>query len=378
VIRLLLVGAGHAHLEILRRQILTPLPVELTLASPAARHHYSGMVPGYLQGAYSENEIAFRVKELAERAGGRFVRAHAEAVDPARRVVLLGTPGKPKEIPYDLVSFAVGSTTAGVGAPAVTEHAQRIKPIGKAVELRLRLRRLAEEGAGEGPAPVAVVGGGAAGFEVALAVHADLAAHGARPRVAVLEAGDGILAGYPASVRRRARAILERRGIIVRTGLPVTAVRPAAAILSGGEEIPARITVWLTGATSWPIFHGSGLALDGRGFLLVDDSLRSLSDPRVFAVGDCATLASHPQTPKAGVYAVREAPVLWRSLQAAVEGKEPPRYRPQSGFLSLLNTADGRALLCWQGLVSHSRWAWRLKDRIDRRFMRRYQDLEDR
>jgi selenide,water dikinase len=125
----------------------------------------------------------------------------------------------------------------------------------------------------------------------------------------------------------------------------------------------------------WPFLADSGLAVDPRGFLLVDSGLRSLSDRRVFAAGDCATLADFPETPKAGVYAVRHAPVLWRSLQAAVLGGAPPRYRPQSSFLSILNSADGRALLRWKGVVSHSRWAWWLKDWIDRRFMRRYQRL---
>jgi NADH dehydrogenase FAD-containing subunit len=100
-----------------------------------------------------------------------------------------------------------------------------------------------------------------------------------------------------------------------------------------------------------------------------------VADPRIFAVGDCGTLASHPGTPKAGVYAVREGPVLWESLKAAIRGGEPPRYQPQHGFLSILNTGDGRALLDYKGIVSHSRWAWRLKDRIDRRFMARYQGL---
>jgi NADH dehydrogenase FAD-containing subunit len=112
--------------------------------------------------------------------------------------------------------------------------------------------------------------------------------------------------------------------------------------------------------------------------LLIDDSLRSVDDPRIFAAGDCGTLASHPETPKAGVYAVREGPVLWQSLKAAVMtggGGEPPRYTPQTGFLSILNTADGKALLDYKGIVSHSRWAWRLKDRVDRRFMRKYQEL---
>lgn len=359
-------GAGHAHLEILRRQIFTPLPVELTVVAPTPLHHYSGMVPGYLQGTYTEEEIAFRIPELAERAGGQFVQAKALGIDPVgRKVRLEGTP----EISYDLASFAVGSNTSGIEASEVTPHAQRIKPIGKATELRQRLRNLAKA---EGELSVVVVGGGAAGVEVALAAAAVLEEGKARHRITLVESGEDILSGYSGRFRRRARRLLDRRGLVVRTECRVKEVHPDAAELEGGERSPARLTIWLTGAVAWPLFLGSGLPLDERGFLLVDDALRSVSDPRIFAAGDCGTLARHPRTPKAGVYAVREAPVLWESLKAAVLGGEPPRYRPQESFLSLLNTADGRALLRWKGLVAHGRWAWRLKDRIDRRFMARY------
>lgn len=367
--RLLLVGAGHAHLEILRRQILAPLPVELTLVAPGPRHHYSGMVPGFLQGTYSEDEISFRVPELVERAGGRFVQGRAAGVDPGQRTVRLEGGA---ELSYDLASFAVGSNAAGSEAPEVAAHAEPLKPIGRAAELRPVLRELA---AGGGEVPAAVVGGGAAGVELAFAVDAVLAAGGARPRVTLVESGGEILAGTSERCRRRVRRILERRGIAVRTGCSARAVHAEAVVLESGGEISSRLTLWLAGAVAWPLFQGSGLPLDDRGFLLLDDALRSLGDPRIFAAGDCGTLADYPRTPKAGVYAVREAPVLWESLKAAVLGGEPPRYRPQPDFLSLLNTADGRAFLRWKGVAAHSRWAWRLKDRIDRRFMARYQSL---
>ena len=98
----------------------------------------------------------------------------------------------------------------------------------------------------------------------------------------------------------------------------------------------------------------------------------------MFAVGDCGTFAQFPAIAKSGVYAVREAPILWHNLLAAARGRPLMRYRPQRSFLSILNTADGRALLRYKGLRSWSRWAWWLKDRIDRGFMRRYQTAGDR
>jgi selenide, water dikinase len=372
--RLLLVGAGHAHLEILRRLHRRPLrEVELEVVSLGPLHHYSGMAPGYLQGIYREEEIAVRVPDLVARAGGRFVAGRAVGIMPGEQRVRVETSAGERLISYDLVSFAVGSNTAGVEDPGVAAEAQRIKPLARVRDLRQRLLALAEDG--EGEVPLAVVGGGAAGVEVALAAAAVLEKARTRTphRITLLDAGGEILPGYRERFRRRAGAILAERGIAVRTGQRVAAVTAEEIVIADGGRVPSRLTVWLTGAVAWPLFQGSGLPLDERGFLLLDDALRSLADPRIFAVGDCGTLASHPDTPKAGVYAVREGPVLWQSLKAAITGGEPPHYTPQQGFLSILNTADGRALLDYKGIVSHSRWAWRLKDAIDRRFMARYQ-----
>ncbi len=372
--KLLLAGAGHTHLEILRRLIVEPLPaVELTVVSVGPLHHYSGMVPGYLQGTYWEEEIAVRVPDLVARAGGSFVAGRAVGVDPSGRRVRVETAEGAREIPYDLVSFAVGSNTIGIDDPRVAGAAQRIKPLERVRALRERLLDLLD---GPDEVPVAVVGGGAAGVEIALATAAVLEQGKRAHRITLLESGEDILSGYRGRFRERARAILARRGIAVRTGLRVSAVHTKEVETEEGVRVPSRLTIWLTGAVAWPLFRDSGLPLDERGFLLTDDALRSVADPRIFAVGDCGTLASRPRTPKAGVYAVREGPVLWESVKAAVRGGEPPpHYEPQHGFLSILNTGDGRALLDYKGIVSHSRWAWRLKDRIDRRFMARYQRL---
>jgi len=372
--RLLLVGAGHAHLEILRRLILQPLPdVALTVVSLGNLHHYSGMVPGFLQGTYREDEIAVRVPDLVARGRGQFLAGRAVALRPKSQVVHVQTgPEETVEVPWDLVSFAVGSNTAGVDAPEIAVEAQRIKPLERVAALQDRLSELARGG---GRVPVVVVGGGAAGVEVALAIATALEAQGAAHRITIVEGGKKILAGYRNRFRRRAHTILHQRGIVALAGARVTALHPDWAMTEDGTRIPSKLTVWLTGAVSWPLFRDSGLPLDERGFLLTGDSLASVDDPRIFAAGDCGTLASHPETPKAGVYAVREGPVLWQSLKASVTGGEPPRYTPQTGFLSILNTGDGRALLDYFGVVSHSRWAWRLKDRIDRRFMERYQEL---
>lgn len=369
--RLLLVGAGHAHLEVLRRLALEPRQdLHPTLVSPGDRHHYSGMVPGYLQGTYREEEITFSLPELAAAAGAQRLAARAVTVDPRQRIVTLEDG---RAVGYDLVSFNVGSRAAGQERREVARHAALIKPISRVVELAAAIGELARQW--QGARRAAVVGGGAGGLEVALALAAVLDREGGRREVTLLEAGEAILPGYSVRFRRRAGKLLRRRGIIVATGRRVTSVEAEAVRLEDGTALPSHLAVWLTGADGPPLFQGSGLSLDERGFLRVDDALRSVSDPTIFAAGDCATLARYPETPKAGVYAVRQGPVLWQSLSATLDGGPLPRYTPQKGFLSLLNTADGKALLAWKGLVAHGRWAWWLKNWIDRRFMRRYRSL---
>jgi NADH dehydrogenase FAD-containing subunit len=420
--RLVLVGVGHAHLEVLRRlSRQRPADVDLAVISPGPLHHYSGMAPGYLRGTYRLEEIAVELAPLVGAAGGRLLLGRAVGFDPRRRVVeveQVGTAGGPGgcadsgslarngggriEIPYDLVSFAVGSDAAGAAAAAARAGGAVLscKPIGRVVELRRRL--LAMAGRRQAAETVVVVGGGAAGVEMALAAAGGFAAAAAPHRVILVEAGPAILAGRSPRCQRRARGILARRGVELRTGSPVAEINPvapsapirqgkpaeaaepaggapdsaataaASVRLGSGEELHCNLVVWATAAVGWPLFRDSGLPLDGRGFLLIDRTLRSVADPRVFAAGDCGTLADFPTTPKAGVYAVREGPILYRSLRAALAGGNPPRYRPQRGFLIILNTGDGRALLSYKGLVSYGRWAFRLKDAIDRRFLARY------
>jgi NADH dehydrogenase FAD-containing subunit len=372
-VRLVLVGAGHAHLEIIRRLIhlrRSSEPwAELTLVSLSDKHHYSGMVPGYLSGTYREDEIAFVLPPLANAAGGEFLQRRALGIDTSTRVVHLEDG---KTLAYDLVSFNLGSRT--VGGEAALPHATLVKPMSQAVDLRRRILRLAHRRAA-GNRHAVVVGGGSAGVEVACALAAVLDEAGCGRDVWILEASERVLASYSQSFRLSAERVLQEKRIRVRTGMRAVKVHRDAVELEDGSRMPSDLTVWLTGPQGPEMFEGSGLAVDERGFLLVDDSLRTLSDPTIFGVGDCVTLADYPDTPKAGVYAVRQAPILWKSFLSAIGQGPLPHYRPQEGFLSLLNTADGKALLRYKQHMSHSRPAWWLKNWIDRRFMARYQRL---
>ena len=371
--RLLLVGAGHVHLEVLLRLILeTPAELETTIVSLEARHLYSGMVPGYLAGQYTVDDIGFDVMGIARRAGADCVVGRASRLDPRARTVTLEDG---RTLSYDLVSLNIGSLLAGAEGPAV-RYAARIKPLDRAAQLKERLSAL-EAGQGSRPARIVVVGAGAGGVEVAFAAAAALDRAGRPREVTIVDRDARILPGYGGRFQRRARRALEAHGIRCRLGARATAVEPNRVVLEGGGAIPSDLTVWLTGPQGAPLLAESGLPTDPRGFLWTEDTLHSTADSGVFAVGDCGTMAGHATLAKSGVYAVREAPILWHNLLATARGHPLIAYRPQRGFLSILNTADGRALLHYKGLASWSRWAWRLKDRIDRGFMRRYRRLTE-
>jgi selenide,water dikinase len=221
---------------------------------------------------------------------------------------------------------------------------------------------------------VAVVGGGAAGVELAFNLRTRLATLG-RPSapVRVVDGHDRVLRDRSAACRRAAERALAARRIELVLGSEVARVAEDRIDLENGRTIDAGLVVWATGPSAPRLFAGTGLATDAEGYLRVDERLQSVSHPEVFAAGDAASLEGHPGLAKAGVYAVREGPVLRDNLAAAMAGRPPGRrFRPQRRFLALLNTGDGRAILSWGALAATGGWAMALKDRIDRRFMDRF------
>nr|MBA3659741.1 FAD-dependent oxidoreductase [Gemmatimonadales bacterium] len=275
---------------------------------------------------------------------------------------------------YDVLSLAIG---ASVTAPRVSGGTLAIplKPIDHTVRLVPELERLVRE---RGTPAIVVAGAGAAGVETALNIRARLRlAHCAGGRVTVVGGFARLLPERSASAGRLAAQVLAEQSVATKLDVEVGRVDRGRVRLSDGRGLPADLIVWATGAEAPALLGESGLATDRDGFALVDDTLRSVSHPNVFVSGDAAGLRHHPALPKAGVFSVREGPVLWRNLAVSLgaPGKLRP-YRPQHRFLALLNTGDGRGILSYGAVAIRGRWVLRLKDRIDRRFMRRFGRLK--
>jgi selenide,water dikinase len=328
---------------------------------------YSGMVPGFVAGQYSLEDIQIDVQGLARKAGALWIGAKATGLHvSARRLQIEGAP----PISYDTVSFDVGSTVSGWDRPGVKEHALPTRPMGDFV---LAVDALLERARSRADFRLVVVGAGAGGVELAFAFRARFERLGL-PGVSVLllEAGPRVLPGYPGSAARRIEERARARGIAIRCGTAVAEAHADALTLEDGTRLPCDGFVWVAGAASLPLFDGSGLERDPRGFIKVSDSLQAVGHDEIFATGDCASLVTAPRLAKAGVYAVRQGPVLAYNLRARAARRALRPYRPQRDFLSLLNLGDGRAVASKWGFSAEGAWAWRLKDRIDRRFMQRY------
>jgi len=356
--RLLLLGAGHAHAQVLRDWISRPVPgVELTVVSPSPLAPYSGMVPGWLAGHYRFEQICIDFEALARAAGARWIEDEAVDLDAERRLLRLASA---RVLDFDLLSINIGSTLEPpvVQGPRVLS----LRPLGR---LRQAWESLLADLAREPPdRPLAItaVGGGAAGVESLLAARARLALlqPGWTIRARLVTRSHELLPGMARGAARRAEALMRRAGITLSTD---TDFDDAVARSSD-------LVLWATGGQpqAWP--QSSALALSRAGFIRIDESLRSVSHPKVFAVGDCAEWAQ--PLPKAGVFAVRMGPVLAHNLRAALTRTSLRAYAPQRRYLALLATADGSAIAAWNGWSAQGRWAWRWKDRIDRGFVARF------
>ena len=354
-----LLGAGHAHVEVLRRFAMRPEPgVRLTLIGREPETPYSGMLPGLIRSDYTHQEAHIDLAPLAALANARLILAEASGFDPVERVV--NVPGRP-DIPFDLLSVDVGGIPAVPGAGGIA-----VKPIGGFLD---RLHRLeAELPAGS---RIAVVGGGPGGVELTLALAARFAD---QLRLVLISGTTEPLAGAPAAARRAVRRALVDAGVELVSGVTATGLEADRLLLSDGTYIEVATALWATGVEGPAFLAASGIACDRAGCIRITRTLRSVSHPHIFAAGDCASLDGSPR-PKAGVWAVRAGAPLAENLRRAATGKALQTWKPQRDALVILGMGNGRAVAWRNGLSIQGRGIWWLKDRIDRRWMRMYTDM---
>ncbi|MDX1802446.1 MAG: selenide, water dikinase SelD [Alcanivorax sp.] len=367
---LVLVGGGHSHALTLRMLAMKALPnVRLTLISPDSLSAYSGMLPGLVAGHYQLDETHIDLHRLCLASGCRFIRASVSGIDRQLRQLQLDDGSR---VSYDWLSLDVGALPDLQPVQQARQRAEQMKivPVKPVAGFYRRWQQLLGE-LDHHPQPrLAVVGGGAGGTEMALALACALKKQTGQPgNVSLLTAGE-LLASQPTAVRRRMRRRLARLQVNLHEHCRVDSDEHGQ-LRANQHPLAADFLLWCTGVRALPWLVESGLECDQRGFVRVRETLQSRNDPRIFAAGDCAAFP-HP-LPKAGVYAVRQANTLAANLRAAITGQPLRRYRPQRRFLSLLS-AGGRDAVGSRGgpFDLAGRWVWHWKDRIDRAFMDKF------
>lgn len=358
---LVLLGGGHAHVELLRSLGQTPRSdLRISLVSPHPRSLYSGMVPGVIAGHYRLADCQIALRDLALRAAAEVIESRACAVDAGANSATLANGDV---LGYDVLSLDIGSVIDRDAIPGGVEHALPVRPIedfSRGVDDLLARAERRFLG-------VVVVGGGAAAVELALALQHRL---GARARVSLVTGGTPPLPGFPAGTQARARQALRRLAvrIVEDTCIEITARQVR---LAHEEGLACDAAILAIGGSAAPWLRASGLRLDAAGFVATGATLQSSSHPNVFAVGDTASRADEPR-PRSGVYAVRAGPALSLNLRRYLDGAAPLEHHPSARSLNLLACGDRHAIASWGGWSAEGRWVWWWKDRIDRAFVARY------
>lgn len=364
--KVILVGAGHAHLYIMKRaRLFLEKDIHLQLIDPGM-FWYSGMATGVLGGMYSCEKDRIDAGALIQRNGGTYIQGNITGIDPKNRVLTLETH---QEVGYDAVSFNIGSEVSTGDMEIATERIWPVKPISNLCLLREHLEtRFQESGPG---LKIVVIGGGATGCEVAANLAALARRYKAECKISILTSQEHLLSLHPLPASERVQKVLQEYEIDILTSTHVHKIDEGVLYTKEGQSLHFDLAVLATGLKPPALFKHSGLSVDDEGGLHVNQCLQSIDYNTIFGAGDCISYQGR-SLPKLGVFGVREAPVLLKNLLSFLIGYPLMKYTPQEKYLSILNMGNGRGLALWDQWHWYGQSSLWLKDWIDRGFLRRY------
>ncbi len=381
---LVLIGGGHSHAIVLKKFGMNPIAgVRLTLITDVSHTPYSGMLPGYVAGLYNFDECHIDLRPLTQFSQTRMILDRAMGLDLNRNQVICQNH---PPISFDILSIDIGSTPATLSVPGVTENAIPVKPISRFIDHWNTVKNTIIKNPHQ-KMRIAVVGGGAGGVELMFSIqgclsqiYSDSDYSKSKLEFYLFQRGDKLLPERSQWVGQKVESLLRERGVKLHLKQTVKAVKSKGEekiieCESGLKVICDRL-FWVTQASASPWLKQAGLATDENGFIQVDDTLRSLSHPHVFAAGDVATMVNHPR-PKAGVFAVRQGQPLFKNLRLALLEKPLKPFIPQKQFLILIGTGNEQAIAS-RGIIGLGEYSllWKWKDHIDRKFMNQFSNLE--
>ncbi len=366
---LALIGGGHAHMVTLAKlYTFIEKGHRVTVIGPSDHHYYSGMGPGMLGKTYTSAEIRFATRHVVEKQGGTFIRDKAVRIIAGEKKVKLASG---ETVGYDVISFNVGSFVPRLDLPEDAKDIYTVKPIERLMEAQARILELAAQKR----ITIGILGGGPSSAEVSGNIWQLIRDAGwTMPKITIF-AGKRFMSRFPDNVRFKVERSLTRRGIEINTGGYVQSIQSGIVTLASGETRTLDFIFLAVGVKPNPVFSNSGLATGPDGGLLVNEFLQSVDYPEMFGGGDCIYFEKQPLD-KVGVYAVRQNPVLYANLMAALEGRPLQPFDPGGDYLLILNMGGGIGVLRKRWLLLDGKPAFFIKDYIDRKFMKKFQAIE--
>ena len=363
---LVLIGGGHAHALLLSQWVKWPVPgVTVTLIDTNETAPYTGMLPGYIAGHYAASELMIDLRALTKKAGATFIASKVVAFQASTRTLTCANGTK---LQYNIASFDIGIHSQLTMIPGQAEHTVAAKPLhAYATQWQKFITALKKQ---EMTTPITVVGGGVAGVELALSMRHRARREGINSTpVQIIEAKE-VLPGVSPRAKAILRRELARQNITLYENSLVSRFTNDGVELVDGRTLSSSFTVAAAGARPYAWLTETDLSLQA-GYITVGATLQTTEYPNVFAVGDCAQFVPRP-LPKAGVYAVRQAPVLYKNIRALVAGESLQSFQPQASYLKLISLGGKRALADKYRWPIVGRLVWYVKNHIDRSFMRQF------
>lgn len=364
--RLVLVGGGHAHLNVIKSFRSFPREdLEIILISESEKQYYSGMVSGLLEGYYTEEEMSIDLPVFCENNDATFIRHRVDQFDPKSRVVYLE---KGETIRYDYISFNIGSQT-DVGRLVLNENSYLVKPLYWIRDLRDRVIDICQIKSSDEVVHILVIGTGAAGVEVGLAAKNLILSAGKNGKVTFIGSRERALHNFSPKAYKLLSELCKEDVWINNTY--VEGVYEESVVLNTGEEIRYDLLVFSTGVRSSDLFKVSGMLCDQDGFMVVNDQLQSLEYPNIFGAGDCIRIDRYMGLEKNGVYAIRQSEILAENLKNIIGGSVLKSFNPQKKYLAILALKENLGLLIYGNIVRGGKLAFLVKKFIDTSYMKK-------
>jgi NADH dehydrogenase FAD-containing subunit len=366
---LVLIGGGHAHMVTLAMlHTFVEKGHRVTVIGPSDYHYYSGMGPGMLGKTYAPNDIRFKTRHVVEKKGGVFIRDKAVKILAGEKQVVLASG---ETVDYDVISFNAGSHVPRLDLPEDVQDVYSVKPIERLMEAQARILELVN---GK-KMTIGILGGGPSSAEVAgniWQLTRDVRNHA--PEIKIF-AGKRFMSRFPAGVSAKIEKVLTQRGIAINTDGYVKSIQSGTVTLDSGKTFALDFIFLAMGVKPNAIFKNSAIATGPDGGLLVNEFLQSVDHPEMFGGGDCIYFEKQPLD-KVGVYAVRQNPVLYQNLMAALEDAPLQPFDPGGDYLLIFNLGGGVGVLRKRWLLMDGKMAFWIKDYIDRKFMKKFQAIE--